>query len=325
MAEAPRLPDGRIDLDHPRYDQTTFWGRAKHFFTVTDPRNLLHSEAELDRCKNLLQKYRVKLEPPGTTDEDIWYAKKIYESAFHPETGEKMFIVGRMSAQVPCNMTIVGCMMTFYKTTPQVLFWQWINQSFNAIVNYTNRSGDSHITNQQLTQAYVVATTSAVAVAVGLNSLVKKAPPLVGRFVPFVAVASANCVNIPLMRQRELKNGIPVYDKEGNKLGISKYAAKIAVPSVVLSRVIMTTPGMVIPPFIMNRLDATQFMKRLPWTASPIQVFLVGCCLVFATPMCCAIFPQRFSLAFNHLEPELQEELKRKDQVYDYVYFNKGL
>ena len=58
MAEAARLQDGRIDLDHPRYDQSTFWGRAKHFFTVTDPRNLLHSEAELDWCKNLLQTYR---------------------------------------------------------------------------------------------------------------------------------------------------------------------------------------------------------------------------------------------------------------------------
>ena len=53
--------------------------------------------------------------PEGISEVDLWKAKYRYESAYHPDTKEKMFIFGRMSAQVPMNMTITGCMLTFYK------------------------------------------------------------------------------------------------------------------------------------------------------------------------------------------------------------------
>mmetsp|Transcript_29188 Transcript_29188/g.66154 ORF Transcript_29188/g.66154 Transcript_29188/m.66154 type:complete len:323 (-) Transcript_29188:87-1055(-) len=320
---------GRIDLDKPRYDQSTYWGRAKHYFEVTDPRTILASNDELDAAKNLLELYRANKEPAGTTEEQVWHAKKLYDSAFHPQTGEKNFFVGRMSCQVPGNMLITGAMMVWYRSNPAQILLQWANQSFNAVVNYTNRNASSNITNEMLAQAYFLATGSSCVVAVGLNKMIAKSPTLskgiIGRFVPLIAVASANCVNIPLMRQVELKEGIMVADAEGKELGKSKNAAVAAVGQVIPSRVLMAVPSMGLTPVVMAFLEKRGLLSRFPFLTAPVTILVTGFALTFSTPLCCAIFPQQAEIKLESLEPELQAKVKELMPSVKSFYYNKGL
>lgn len=62
--------------------------------------------------------------------------------------------------------------------------------------------------------------------------------------MPFVAVAAANCVNIPLMRQGEIMSGITLVDENGNKMTESRLAAAKGISQVVFSRIFMALPGM---------------------------------------------------------------------------------
>ncbi|XP_009697500.1 PREDICTED: sideroflexin-2 [Cariama cristata] len=308
-----------FNIDAPRWDQSTFMGRLKHFLNITDPRTVLVPEEELDRAKALVEGCRAGLVPPGSSQEQLLYAKKLYDSAFHPDSGEKMNLIGRMSFQVPGGMALTGCMLQFYRTVPAVVFWQWVNQSFNAIVNYTNRNAASPISLRQIGVAYVTATSTALATAVGLNLYTKRAPPLLARWVPFAAVAAANCVNIPMMRQQEIINGITVTDRDNNELGHSRVSLGMGVR-------IGAPHGRVILPIIMERLEKFPFMQRIRVLHGPLQVLLCGGFLLFMVPAACALFPQRCSLALADLELELRDSIvaKHGDKV-PYVYFNKGL
>jgi len=317
-----------VKIDEPRYDQSTYMGRAKHFFVTTNPLNVLASSAQLEQAKSIVETYRrTKALPKGLDENDLWRAKYLMDSAYHPDTKEKMSLIGRMSAQVPCNLIITAGMLTWYKTTMGTVVWQVINQSFNATVNYTNRSGDKPVSTLRLATSFGIATTSATATALFLNSIVHKMPPIAGRFVPFAAVAAANCINLPFMRSTELSEGIQLVNANGDKVAQSPQEAKKAIAQVVLSRIIMATPGMVLAPLAMNYIEKRipKIKASLPATLG-MQLLLIGTCLVFATPMCCAIFPQKIAVKVSNLEQSVREKLVKDGySESDYVYYNKGL
>ena len=47
-----------VDLSKPRYDQSTFAGRARHFFETANPINVFVSGKKLEEAARLIQTYK---------------------------------------------------------------------------------------------------------------------------------------------------------------------------------------------------------------------------------------------------------------------------
>lgn len=101
------------------------------------------------------------------------------------------------------------------------------------------------------------------------------------RYVPFAAVAAANCVNIPLMRQNELIDGVSVQDENGNEVGKSRLASVKGISQVAFSRILMAAPGMLVLPVIMEKLEKYPWFKRMSILHAPFQTLAVGGLYVF--------------------------------------------
>lgn len=314
-------------LGKPRYDQSTFDGRLRHFFDVIDPRTLFTSEEKLKSCVKLLDDFSKGHLPPTVTNKDLWEAQKIKQAIIHPDTGEKIFMPFRMSGFVPFGSPMVVGLLLPNQTIASTIFWQWINQSHNACVNYANRNATSPTPMSRFLLGYTGAVSTAVSIAVGLNLLIQKANKfspatkvLIQKFVPFPAVACASTCNLLLMRNSELSTGIEVEDHNGNVIGKSKVAAKKALMETAITRMFLPAPILVIPPIIMSLLEKTAFFKRYPRVHLPVHASVVTICFGLALPVAIAIFPQYSKVDTASLEPEIQKLTKDTTLIY-----NKGL
>uniref|UniRef100_A0A8C4ENK5 Sidoreflexin n=1 Tax=Dicentrarchus labrax TaxID=13489 RepID=A0A8C4ENK5_DICLA len=307
MAESAACP--AFQLGRPRYDQSSFLGRLRHFIDIIDPSTLFVSEKGLKECIKLLDDYKDGKLPPGVSDLQLWEAQKIKQAIIHPDTGEKIFMPFRMSGYVPFGTPI------------------WLNQSHNACVNYANRNATKPTPTSKFLQGYVGAVTSAVSIAVGLNVLIQKANKLspatrmiIQRFVPFPAVACANICNVGLMRHNELSEGIDVLDNNGNVVGSSKTAAKHAIMETAFTRVVLPMPIFVLPPIIMSYLERLRFLQSNRRLLLPIHS--VVCLVTFglSLPVAISLFPQMSQIEVSRLEPEIAMATDCK-----VVTYNKGL
>ncbi|XP_031443435.1 sideroflexin-5-like [Clupea harengus] len=325
MAESAACPP--FQLGRPRYDQSSFLGRLKHFIDIIDPSTLFVSEGRLNECVKLLDDFKKGNLSPGVTDSQLWEAQKVKQAIIHPDTGEKIFMPFRMSGYVPFGTPVVVGLLLPSQTLGSTVFWQWLNQSHNACVNYANRNATKPTPASRFVQGYVGAVSSAVSIAVGLNILIQKSSKfspatrvIIQRFIPFPAVASANICNVGLMRHSELSEGISVLDDNGNVVGSSRIAAKHALMETAFTRVVLPLPIFVLPPMIMAYLEKLPLLQAHRRLMLPIHSFVCLAVFGLSLPLAISLFPQMSQIEVSHLEPEIAMATDCK-----VVTYNKGL
>jgi len=133
-----------FDPSGQRYDQTTFKGRFCRMLLACDPTLLFYSEETARKYGDMVADYQRLIANPaevGETAETIhhalWEAQRISSASLNEGTAVPHPF--RMSGYVPFNGPICVAMVAS-SSTPAILFWSWVNQSQNALVNYFNRN-----------------------------------------------------------------------------------------------------------------------------------------------------------------------------------------
>lgn len=167
-------------MEKPRYDLSSFSGRVRQMFQQTNPKFLMVSNAKTEECKGLLELYEKGEMPAGKTDADLWEARAVKEANCHPDTGETIFPLFRFCAFAPANIVIATTMLqpAVIASPTLTLGAHWLNQSYNAAINYANRNASNPISTETLMKAYGGAVLTSCSIALGATYLTKKAAAL---------------------------------------------------------------------------------------------------------------------------------------------------
>jgi sideroflexin-5 len=305
-------------------------------FDITNPIRMIVTTESLSKSKKLIEDYNSQRKIQGIKEiamteqkaKELKEADKICKSILHPDTGKSIPCIFRMSWFVPANLPLVFGMICTKQTWLNIIFWQWLNQTYNAGWNFSNRNASAPFTNKDLGIAYGAAVGSSVSVACLARYLSNKfvkttgsltKQRLVNACVSTAAMSVAGFMNLFFIRQNELTNGIDVQNEKGETIGKSKLAAKKAVVSSAATRSILPTPQILIIPGLYALLEGLKMMPKSKFGLIGTDLMICSVTLVLALPLAIAAFKQNMQMSKKDVEKEIAEK------VIDSIYFNKGL
>ena len=210
------------------------------------------------------------------------------------DVGEIVVKPFRMCGFVPMNIPILCGILLSPPTMKNTIFFQWLNQSYNAGLNFGNKNSSCEYSDMDLFKGYCAAISSSVSVAMFLriitSGMTKRSSGtkllLLNALVGATAGGCASFCNTLCMRYAEIEKGIEVCEDAEltKKIGISKFCAQNAVVETSLSRSAMSVSSVAIPTGLIIMFGAVGISPQSFVLKTSLEAVCVGLALRVGLP-----------------------------------------
>jgi hypothetical protein len=279
-------------LDIPEYDQSTYLGRFMSLVKIQNPLNTFVNNVKIQKCRNLvveqrdLEKLAAKVGAQVFLDSkkvaEIRKAQYIIGSSVHPDTDEIIKPYQRFCSYSIINIPLLFGMIICKQTTTNIIFLQWMNQTYNAVLNYSNRNATSSLDSKGLAISYAAAVIASITIGLGMRRLLTpyskifKGPARLffNFLINVTAIGCAGVLNVLIMRSKEMKEGITLTDVNGNEIGKSPKIGKEAVIKTALSRIILPFPPLLLPTIAFYLMEKRQILPKNRMAKILVETFV---------------------------------------------------
>ena len=221
----------------------------------------------------------------------LWDCKYSIKATMNQETGKILPLPYRMYFFVPMNIPIAFGLLCLPATSTNIMFFNFMNQTYNASMNYMNSSGTSD-SKRLLFFSYFCALASSIGSGLVFRKLLK----------PKKKVNIIKELMIRILR-------------------LSKICGLKAILEGGMTRFFLPIP-LIVQFLICNRLRNTNISKRALLAS---ELFLCSVALGFGLPLSIAIFRQYSKINVSKIEKEYSNLQDSNNKMIQYVYYNKGL
>jgi len=285
----------------------------------------LLTKNNLDEYKHILKDFEKNPNNYKTDDDNVnnklWTARYGVKSAINSETGNILPLPFRMCAFVPVNVPICFGLVCLPATFYNIILFNFINQSYNAGMNYYNGTGSKESV-RQTAISFCLAVSSSITTGLILKKRfeAKKITSVFGEaLIRIFPSMVAGFLNLFFMRSDYFITGITIRDDQGNKLGTSRRCGAKAVLEGALSRAIIPLP-LLFNYFFLKYLSKKNLSKK--WSLA-IEILICTVCLGIGLPLSISVFKERAKINTSLLEEDLKNILA--ESQIKFVYYNKGL